>query len=164
MSQKPKRLKIPFDPSILKVAMPKAEVLVRIELQKRGLAKYLLPLNSVIIFHVEAVRIYSDTEVTRTMIQKVKEKERVRVAFTKPDLFWDMGADVKQWPVYLDGPVHKRRGVKNRDDAIDTELREMGFEPTRYPYTAASKKWIQEICDEMEAKVRMAHKEVPNVA
>jgi len=54
-------------------------------------------------------------------------------------------------PVYLDGGVHNRRGVKNRDDRINRALRQLGFKPLRLGCSGhLSKRRLMEIVDRIE--------------
>lgn len=78
------------------------------------------------------------------MVDMLQNGEK-RYKFTSPDAL----APLK--PIYLDGPPHLRRGVKNRDDQIDALLKELDFEPVRFSYSPPlSNKRRAEICDAIE--------------
>lgn len=109
----------------MKVEHSLAQIILRIEMQKRGLHKRMAPLNSVIIFNAHPIQIAREERVTKDMIKK-----RYILQFTKPDLLFA----AERFPFYLDGPPHRRRGVKNRDDTIDQELLSMGFAPLRFAH------------------------------
>lgn len=106
----------------MKVEHSMAEIILRIEMQKRRLHKRMSPINTVVFLDVRKIQIAAEERVTKSMIKKT-----FKVQFTKPDLLFPK----EKFPVYLDGPPHLRRGVKNRDDAIDHALLKLGFAPFR---------------------------------
>jgi len=121
----------------MKVGVSSAEVLVRSELQRRNLHHGLMT-GQVIMLDTGEI-------IPRENLLKQQNSEKRR-EFTVPDLLWA----TKKLPVYLDGPVHKRRGVRNRDNRITTKLTEHGFNVTRFCYAPPlSKKRLKEITDKI---------------
>ena len=119
----------------MKVAVSSAEVRVRSELQRRNLHHGLMTGQVIMLDTGEII------QRENLLKQQATEKRR---QFTVPDLLWA----TKKLPVYLDGPVHKRRGVRNRDNRITTKLTEHGFHVTRFSYAPPlSTKRLKEITD-----------------
>ena len=120
----------------MQVSVSRMEDLVHIEIARRkGLLKRLRLRNTVIILTDPPILMLEE-KVTKDML--IRDGERV--AFTVPDFIFDTPNKPMPLPVYLDGPPHKRRGRKNRDDKIDDLLRKLGFDPLRLPYSKPSKK------------------------
>lgn len=127
----------------MRVKNPAGEDKVLIELQRRGLIEKMNQRGTIILFYdatPEKARIVQKEKFTREMAAECD-------ALTIPDFpFLHYG-----FAGYLDGPPHKRRGVKNRDDEINRRLDAAGIKPLRFPYKPPlSDKLCREIVDEME--------------
>lgn len=130
----------------MKVGISKAEDQLDIELQNRHLLQYCLSKGTTIIFHGKGKYTITPAEkLTREMVANSK-------GFTIPDRI--LQKDSKTEPMYLDGEVHEKRGVKNRDERIDSLLESCGLEPHRFAYKGRlSKRRLKEICDKIEEVV-----------
>lgn len=119
----------------MKISPSKAEIDVRIEVQRRGLHKKMLPLETVVIFDSHNgkpyIHIAAHDRLTKIMLQRGSE----RLPFTVPDLLFGRGVD-QIVPVYLDGQPHEKAGVMNRDEKINRLWAERGIVPLRFPYKA----------------------------
>lgn len=130
----------------MQTANPKAELDVLIELQKRHLLDDMMPLGTTIIFYEDGCLIRTKENVTRKMLQTA-------VGFTVPDFpfLWH------KIPVYLDGPVHKRRGVLKRDWKINNLLDASSFKTLRFDYKPPlSKLRLTEIVNTIQMRLSMA--------
>jgi hypothetical protein len=129
----------------MQVAYPHAEEDLFVEFQRRGLTRYLVSLGTtILIMKVGSQRkviIANKESVTTQLISKAE-------LFTVPDFSFLRN---NRLIVYLDGPVHKRRGVHNRDDHIDEELSRFGFQIERFSYTPPlSQTRKTEICNRIQ--------------
>jgi len=120
----------------MRVSPSRAEEILLIELHRRGLAEKLYPSGSVIVF-IEGYKIVSYEEFTKTMLKEANELREIAdqkdiPVFTQPDRILKHNPPI---PVYLDGPVHKQKGVQRRDSAINMQLCECGIPPLRFPYS-----------------------------
>lgn len=121
----------------IKISPSKGELKFIIECHRRGLHKHMYPLDSVIILvsaEVTAGTILTQNAFTVDLLEKLKEKAPAdQPVFTVPDSIFKRQAHLPL-PVYLDGPVHKRRGIQNRDAKINETLCKLGFEPQRFDF------------------------------
>lgn len=137
----------------MKVARSAAEQRIHIELERRGLTKFLYPLESVIMLDKASPNrgcIISKEKLTRDMVPTGRQE---RPKFTVPDFIikTELGSRAAT-PVYIDGPPHEKRGSRNRDAKINNELTLLGFPYLRFSYRGQmSKQRLTEICDKMEA-------------
>ena len=119
----------------MQVSPSKAEIDVRIEVQKRGLHRKMLPMETVVIFDSHNgkpyIHIVAHDRLTKIMLQR----GGTRLPFTVPDLLFGKGIDPIV-PVYLDGQPHEKAGVMNRDQKINQLWAERGIVPLRFPYKA----------------------------
>lgn len=140
----------------MRVSPSKAEQTLLIELQKRGLAKKLYPLGSVIVF-VEGYKIVELERFTKTMLKEANELREIAdqantPVFTQPDFIFQHNPPL---PVYLDGPVHKRKGVQNRDSKINEQLCQCGIPPLRFPYSPPlSGRRLMQIVNKIEEQLK----------
>lgn len=128
----------------MRVNPSQAEIDVFTELQRRGLHKHLVSLGTVVL-------IMKATEERRVIIANKNQVTKPLVSlaemFTIPDFPF---LRHHRLLVYLDGPVHERRGVKNRDDRIDKQLTKFGFQSERFSYTPPlSNTRKMEICNRL---------------
>lgn len=128
----------------MQVSVSNAEMLLDIELVNRELDDYCF--RGYLIF-------LDNGEIMAK--EKVKTEEVRRRPWTLPDKLFILPymneSTHRPLPVYLDGSVHRRRGVKNRDDKIDNALHKLGFKPLRFSYGEhLSGKYLKEICDTIE--------------
>lgn len=137
----------------MKVGRSKAEDLIFAELQRRGLANKFYPLESVILLDSASKfkgHIGFIIPKERLMREMVPKEKGATPKYTVPDLIVKTKPPT---PWYIDGPPHLKRGRKRRDDEIDDELRELGYEPERSAYKgdlARQPTRLKEICDEIE--------------
>lgn len=137
----------------MQVGRSKAEDLIFIELQRRGLADKFYPLESVILLDSRSKfkgHIGFIIPKERLMQDMVPKEKGATPKYTIPDLIIK---SKPARPIYIDGPPHLKCGVKRRDDEIDAELRELGFDPQRFPYKGDLERHptrLTEICDEIE--------------
>lgn len=119
----------------MRVAVSNAEMQIREELQRRGIH---LNYDEVIIFYQKKTKILRKEKVTKDIMQTA-------LGYTLPD------GRKRKLVFYFDGPPHLRSSVKERDDRIDSELRERGFKPHRFSYGGRlSERRKKEICDSIE--------------
>lgn len=123
------------------VGTSQAEDFVHAELQNRG-DGHRIERNKIMVLFEDGTYAVVDS-LTEKQIQRLRE---LNIPYTAPDLLIDY-----EKPVYLDGPPHKKRGVKNRDDKIDAALRKCGITPHRYSFKSSQqRRRLLEICDEIE--------------
>lgn len=129
---------------------PRMEEFVHIEITRRPKLLERLRARNTVIILVDPPVLIPQERVTKQMLGRDGE----RVPFTVPDFIFDQ----LPWPlpVYLDGPPHKRRGPKNRDDKIDELLRKAGFDPLRLPYSRPSENKARIMVDKIEERLHAA--------
>jgi len=138
----------------MQVSPSRADMQLYMEVQSRPyLREQLHHFGSVIVF-VDGYKIVSEEYFTRNILEHAKKVNETmnqkRSIFTKPDLLFK-----KPFAVYLDGLVHRRRGVRNRDDQINQQLREVGIPFLRFSYgTRLIETRCREIVDEVEAHLK----------
>lgn len=126
---------------------PRAEEQLDIELQRRKLLRYCHSKGTTIVFHGNGKYIIVPKErLTRDMIAKC-------LGFTIPDRIISTNYTIA--PIYLDGEVHLKHGVKNRDDQIDEMLESCGLTAHRFPYRGKlSQQKLKQIVDEIEGLMK----------
>lgn len=114
----------------MKVSPSNADMQLRITLQNHNLTDYLTPLGTVILLTDPPMIVLAE-DFTKDMADSGP--------FTVPDALFVRDVQARQiLPVFLDGEkIHSRKGVKNRDDNIDKQLRNVGVEPLRFSYKGA---------------------------
>lgn len=127
----------------MRVGTSVAEVKTLIELQRMGLIERMHPLGTTILFYDGEARFYNREDVTVTLLSRAE-------GFTIPD--FPFLTDLL--PFYLDGPVHKRSRIADRDARIDRQLRNAGLYPTRFNYTSPlSKRRLEQICNAIKREL-----------
>ena len=129
----------------MRVETSNAEVKVLIRLQQMDLIQKMHPLGTTILFMETAVNkttvsieasFYNREDVTVTLLSRAQ-------GFTIPDFPFLKD----KLPTYLDGPVHKRSSIADRDDRINKMLRRSGLDPLRFAYNPPlSNKRLEQIC------------------
>lgn len=126
----------------LNVKVSNAELQVKIELQNRHLLRHLESEGTVILFTEEGIEFVAKEKFTKKMVEESE-------GLTIPDFLPKRRYGIH--PFYLDGPPHKRNGVRERDERIDETLRSYGVDPTRFSYTPPLPKYLRnQICDRIE--------------
>ena len=129
----------------MRVGTSAAEVKVLIELQHRDIIDRMHPLGTTILFIGGEAVFYNREDVTLTLLSKAE-------GFTIPDFpFLN-----DKMPTYLDGPVHKRSCIADRDAYIDRMLRTAGLDPLRFGYNPPlSNKRLQEVCNSIQRNLEL---------
>ena len=109
----------------MKVGISNAEIQLFIELQRRGLTRYL------------------ETQKGFRFIEEVNG-----VLGTIIDFFWNQPYN---YAVYLDGPHHKKYAHERKDDLITEALKKRGIKVDRFEYDPPlRKRRLKEIADQIE--------------
>ena len=115
------------------------ELRIRMELERRGVH---LQYDRVVLFYPDRFEVKRKEDVTQADIEKAK-------AFCLPDGLLE--ARCKWLKFDWDGPVHLRRGIKNRDDRLDEFCMEYGIENHRFTFgNRLSHRRLWEICSRVE--------------
>lgn len=120
----------------MRVETSNAEVKVLIRLQQMELIQRMHALGTTIVFVDGQAQFYDREDVTVTLLSRAQ-------GFTIPDFPFLKD----KLPTYLDGPVHKRSRIADRDDRINKMLRAAGLDPLRFAYNPPlSNKRLEQIC------------------
>jgi len=142
----------------MKVKRSKAEDLIFIELQNRGLTDKLYSLESVIVLDRRSPLRGQIIPKERFMRDMIPVEKGEGPKFTVPDV---IVRTTPPSPCYADGPPHLKRGNKIRDDMIDDELNELGYPFHRFPYKGDLERQptrLNQICDEIETLCQEEYK------
>ena len=120
------------------------ELAVRCRLESMGIH---LQYDRVILFFADEYKVFPKDIVTNAMLKQAE-------GFTLPDAW----SPDKKIPIYLDGPVHEKRGRRNKDDGIDAKLKNRGIAALRFPFKPSGRRGIAEwrlaeICGEIREAV-----------
>lgn len=127
----------------MKTGQPKAEQLIDIELQRRGLLRLFEPKNTVILFdRRHGLRVVRHEAMTHDMAEQARKEG----FYCVPDRTYSPA----KMAFFFDGPPHRRDGVKRRDEKIDDWLRTWGWRSVRFPYSSPSIKLVNEVVDEIQ--------------
>lgn len=130
----------------MRVETSNAEVKTLIRLQQMDLIQRMSPLGTTIVFLTDkSTGFFKREDVTVTLLAKA-------LGFTIPDFPFL----TDRMPVYLDGPVHRRARIADRDDRIDRMLRSADLGPLRFTYKPPlSNKRLDYICNEIKRNLEM---------
>lgn len=127
----------------MRVGTSNAEIKVLTVLQQMGLIQRMHALGTTIVFLGGEAAFYPKEDVTLRLLSRAQ-------GFTIPDFPFLKD----KLPVYLDGPVHKRSGVADRDWRIDKMSRLAGLNPLRLAYTPPiSKRHLTMVCETIKKEL-----------
>lgn len=123
---------------------PKLEIMVDIELQKRGLLNRFDAKGSALVFtRKDGLHLMLREQTPRELIAELRAKDAFMCV---PD----RSCSEKRTAFFFDGPPHQTKGERLRDEQVDEWLNQLGWKAVRFPYKAPSRKLVVEICEKIE--------------